>query len=192
MNVVPAEVSYATNAMMVGEPYQGVVYSSLQLSGRSIAKPADSHGEGVLLPQLVTTYWPGGADGVPAETVATIDYIGAGNETDDEDPLAVDAARQLAHVIHRQIFGMGLANTTLTAGRFRSDLAARNAVDFDALGISHGQSVPLGGIAIARVVEHNQIRRGAYVANLYFPRRTTFPVFILHAIKMALPSNQRS
>ena len=188
-NVVPAEVSYATNAMLVGEPYGGVTYASLQLSGRCIAKPVDTHGQGVILPQLVTTYWPGGAEDVPAESVATVDFIGeeAVGEVVDHK---LDAARQLATTIHRQIFGMDLANTTLVAGHFRSDLVARNAVDFDALGISRGQSVPLGGVAISRVVTHNQIRPGAYVANLYFPKRTTYPVFILDAIKAALPLNQ--
>lgn len=187
MNVVPVEASIATNAMMVGEPYQGVVYDSLQLSGRCIARPANNRGEGILLPQLVTTYWPGGAEGVPRDTVVTIDFIGEGDGAED-DPM-VDATRQLTHAIHRQIFGMDLANTTLTAGRYRSDIIARNAVDIEALSMSRSQSVPLGGIAIARVIEHNQLRTGAYVASLYFPKHTTYPVFVLHAVKSAMPSN---
>lgn len=191
MNVVPAEVSYATNAMLVGEPYEGVAYTSLQLSGRCIAKPVDRYGAGVLLPQLVTTYWPGGAEGVPPESVITIDFIGEAAEDEAVDP-KIDAARQLSHAIHKQIFGMDLANTTLVVGHFRSDIIARNTVDYDAIGISYGQSVPLGGIAISRVVTHNQMRAGAYAASLYFPERTTYPVFILDAMKAALPLNRTS
>lgn len=191
INVIPAEASYATNAMLVGEPYEGVAYTSLQLSGRCIAKPVDRYGAGILLPQLMTTYWPGGAEGVPAESVVTIDFVGEEAEGEAVDP-KVDATRQLAQAIHKQIFGMDLANTTLTAGHFRADLVARNTVDFDALGISYGQHVPLGGIAISRVVTHNQMREGAYAASLYFPKRTTYPVFILDAMKTALPLNRTS
>lgn len=186
-NVVPAEVSYATNAMMVGEPYKGVLYTSLQLSGRPVAKPADRHGDGILLPQLVTTYWPGGADGVPPESVMTADFIGEGE--DDDGAYLTDTVHEMAYAVHRQIFGMDLANTTLRAWRYKADPLARNTVDYDVLGISYGQYVPLGGVAISQVVAHNQLRTGAYVANLYFPDRTTYPVFVLNAIKTALPVN---
>lgn len=100
MNAVPAEVSYATNAMMVGEPYQGVRYRSLQLSGRAIAKPVDRYGDGILLPQLVTTYWPEGAEGVPSESVVTMDFIG---EPEADDSPLIDVVHGVTFAIHRQI-----------------------------------------------------------------------------------------
>lgn len=185
MQVVPTEVLYATNAMMVGEPYQGVIYSSLQLSGRTVAKPADKYGEGTLVPQLVTTYWPGGADGVTPNSVITMDFMSDGNES--TTPL-FDTTQRLTRAIHKQISGMDLANTTLAASRYQSDLMARNMVDHDALSISYDQYVPLGGIAISHVVAHNQLPAGSYAARLYFPVRTVYPVFILNAIKTALPT----
>lgn len=92
----------------------------------------------------------------------------------------------------REIMGMDLANTTLAAWRYRSDLIARNTVDHEALSVSSEQHVPLGGIAISRVVTHNQLQAGAYVANLYFPERTTYPAFILNTMKAAMPISRRA
>lgn len=188
MNLVPEEVSNATNAMLVGEPYHGVVYASLQLSGRGIAKPADHYGEGVSIARLVTTYWPTGAAGVLPESVVTMDMTDTvfGSET---DPVSEDYRR--ARVIQRQIFGLGIADTTLVASRYPKGTEARIAVDHRALGLSHEEHVPLGGIAISRVVAHNQIQPGDFIASLYFPDSTRYPAFILRAMKVALPFNYR-
>lgn len=187
-NHMPQEVSYATNAILVGEPYEGVRYTSLQLSGRGIAKPADYFGRGVIVPQLMITYWPGGADGVQPEMVFTTDLTDAAY-ADEDDPVL--AERRRIRQIQGQIVGMGLADTTLVGGRYRKGPEARSSIDYDALGISYGEYVPLGAIAIGRVVSHNQLRPGDYVASLYVPERTTYPVFILEAMKHALPTNHR-
>lgn len=184
-NTVPEEVSNATNAMLVGEPYHGVRYASLQLSGRNIAKPADCRGEGVFLARLITTYWPTGAFGVLPETVVTMDMTDSAYDGEG-DPLSEDYVR--ARDIQRQIFGMGIADTTLVAARYPKGTEARIAVDHRALGLSHEEHVPLGGIAISRVVQHSQLRSGDFIASLYFPDATRYPSFILRAMKVALPS----
>ena len=188
MNVVPEEVSNATNAMLVGEPYHGVRYASLQLSGRGIAKPADHYGEGFSLARLVTTYWPTGAAGVLPESVVTMDMTDTayGHET---EPVSEDY--RCAQQIQRQILGMGIADTTLVAARYPKGTEARIVVDFRALGLSQEEHVPLGGIAISRVIAHNQLRTGDYIASLYFPDSTTYPSFILRAMKVALSFNHR-
>lgn len=186
--IVPEEVSSATNAMLVGEPYHGVRYASLQLSGRGIAKPPDHYGEGVSLARLVTTYWPTGASGVLPETVVTMDMTDSAFCGDD-DPVSEDYRR--AREIQRQILGMGIADTTLVAAQYPKGTEARIAVDHFALGLSHDEHVPLGGIAISRVVTHNQMHPGDFMASLYFPDNTRYPAFILRALKVALPFNHR-
>jgi hypothetical protein len=189
INIDPEEVAHATNAMLVGEPYQGVRYASLQLSGKNIAKPADRYGEGVLLPRLVTTYWPGGAQGVTPESVYVTDLTDAAYE--DSDTATVNEDYRRAHEVQRQIFGTGIADTTLVGARYPKGTEARIAVDYNALGISYGQFVPLGGIVVSRVVQHNQLKAGGFAASVYFPERTTYPAFILRAMKLALPDNYR-
>lgn len=185
VNLVPEEVSHATNAMLVDEPYHGVYYASLQLSGRNIAKPVDSQGEGLLLPLMAVSYWPGGAQGVQRDEVVSMDLTDAafvdGAAAINEDFVRASEAR-------RQIFGMGLADTTLVGGRYVKGTLARIGVDHNALGISRNQKVPLGAVVVSRVVEHNQMRSGDLAAHLYFPTVTTYPAFILRALKVALPA----
>ena len=187
-NIAPEEVSNATNAMLVGEPYRGVRYASIQLSGRGIAKPADYYGEGVSLARLVTTYWPTGASGVLPESVVTMDMTDSAFGSDD-DPVCEDYRRAVE--IQRQIMGMGIADTTLVMARYLKGTEARITVDHHALSLSHEQHVPLGGIAISRVVAHNQMQPGDLMASLYFPDNTKYPAFILRAMKVALPFNHQ-
>ena len=181
---VPEEGSYASNALIVGEPYHGVYYTSLQLSGTDLTRRTYRYGGGMLLPQLMTTYWPGGAHGVLPESTITLDLTDAAY-AGDTDELNEDYLR--AREIQRQVHGLELTDRTLTRGRYREDMEARGAVDYNALDISRRQSVPLGAIAISRVIQYNQLRVGEFAAKLYFPVGTTYPLFILRSMKAALP-----
>jgi hypothetical protein len=183
-------VQLASNAIAVGEPYKGVRYQWLQLSGRGIEKPADAHGYGVLLPQLITTYWPGGTEDLPDGTVGIMDY------TDDKEDVVdlhhVDEEGRWVRELHRQIYGMDLADTTLVAGKYETGYEARVAIDIGALKTSYDQHVPLGAVAISRVVSHNQLREGRHMASLYFPEKTLYPVYVLKAIQRALRARDRT
>lgn len=185
MQLVPEEVSNATNAMLVDEPYHGVRYASLQLSGRNIAKPADRTGEGLLLPRLAVTYWPAGAHDVAPGSVVSMDLTDAAFA---EGGAPVDEDYAQAIEIRRQIFGMDLADTTLVGARYEKGTLARIAVDRKAWTTSREQSVPLGAVVISRVVQHDQLRAGDFAATLYFPATTEYPLFVLRSLKVALPA----
>ena len=174
------EITLASTAIVLGEPYAGIRYRWLQLSGRSIAKLTDVQVQGVLLPQVVTTYWPGGAEGIPKGAVATVDYL----KSEDDIPDGALGEEDMAVRFHyRMVKGMDIANTTLTKGRYKSGPEARWMEDPDVLRLAYEQSAPLGAVAISQVVDHNQLDEVEHVAGLYVPDSTLFPLYVFRAIR---------
>jgi hypothetical protein len=178
---VSSELLQATHSMVFGEPYNGIIYSNLQLysnSGESTDLSDSLDPDCRIKPEVVASYWPGDIPGTQ-NTFASF-YL---------DPEAAgDNPRVHVAELRQQLLGLQLSKTALrryATSRANADLESDPRVDAITESVCQMRGAPAAAVILSRVLTHKTIRPGDQVAQLYFPSFVSNPRVALDAFRAA-------